>query len=183
MDRLAKVPVVDSLPVSYYPAVRLRLVDTSVKGTTCVAWSKGSTDLAAQIAVLSGQGLPIPVGADPHVLRMIKDVRDPRAVEADQVFIGKGAANLVMTTSAEAVSDSRESLCWISDQGVRHGIELNDESLRVLGIAPGNARQAPWPPIRVFAPGPALSRQDALTQHDSLTPAMGAETLPTRAGD
>src|SRR5262249_33675155 len=55
-DKLAPVPVVDTLPVSYYPATRLRLVDTAVAGTTCMAWSKGSTDKAAAAAVLSGQG-------------------------------------------------------------------------------------------------------------------------------
>ena len=30
-DRLAKVPVVDSLPVAFYPSTRLHLVDTSVR--------------------------------------------------------------------------------------------------------------------------------------------------------
>ena len=57
-DRLAPVPVVESLPVSYYPPTRLHLVDTSVNATTCLAWSKGSTDKAAKVTVLSGQGLP-----------------------------------------------------------------------------------------------------------------------------
>jgi type VII secretion protein EccB len=179
-DRIAKVPVVESLPVSFYPSVRIRLVDSSVDGTTCVAWSKGATDRAAAIAILSGQGLPIPVGSDEQLIPLVKDVRDPNAVEADQAFIGKNATNLVMTTSAAPSSESRESLWWISDQGVRYGIELSDESLRSLGIAPANARQAPWPLIRVFAPGPALSRADAMTQHDTLTPVVGSEALPTQ---
>jgi type VII secretion protein EccB len=179
-DRIAKVPVVESLPVSFYPSVRIRLVDSSVDGTTCVAWSKGATDRAAAIAILSGQGLPIPVGSDEQLIPLVKDVRDPNAVEADQAFIGKNATNLVMTTSAAPSSESRESLWWISDQGVRYGIELSDESLRALGIAPANARQAPWPLIRVFAPGPALSRADAMTQHDTLTPVVGSEALPTQ---
>ena len=43
-DRLARIPVVDTLPVSFYPATRLQLVDTTVDGTTCLAWSKGATD-------------------------------------------------------------------------------------------------------------------------------------------
>jgi type VII secretion protein EccB len=179
-DRLAPVPVVDSLPVSFYPSTRLQLVDTGVYGTTCLAWSKGATDRSAQITVLSGQGLPIPVGAEQQVVHLVKDVRDPGAVEADQVFIDKGATNLVMTTSAAPAADTHESMWWISDQGVRYGIELTDASLRALGVSPANARQAPWPLIRVFAPGPALTRQDALTQHDTLTPLVGAEALPTQ---
>jgi hypothetical protein len=152
-----------------------------VDGTTCLAWSKGTTDRSAQISVLSGQGLPIPVGSDQQLIHLVKDVRDPDAVEADQALIGSGSTNLVMTTSAAPAADSRESMWWISDQGVRYGIELTEESLRALGVSPANARQAPWPLIRVFAPGAALSRADAMTQHDTLTPVMGAEVLPTRS--
>jgi type VII secretion protein EccB len=176
-DRLARVPVVDTLPVSFYPGTRLRLVDTTVNATTCVAWSKGSTDRAAVTTVLSGQGLPIPVGGEQRLLRLVKDSRDPAAVEADQVYIGQGSTNLVVTTSASPAAASHESLWWISDQGVRYGIALDDASLKALGISPAMARQAPWPLIRVFAPGAALSRDDALTQHDTLTPVAVAEKL------
>lgn len=183
-DRLAPLPVVDTLPVSYYPATRLHLVDTTVNGTTCLAWSKGATDKAAVITVLSGQGLPIPAGADERVVHLVKDARgDPAAAEADQVYLGPGATNLVMTTNADPVSVSRDSLWWISDQGVRYGIALEDSALRPLGIATAAARQAPWALIRTFAPGPALSRQDALTQHDTLAPVGGAEALPTSGPD
>ena len=178
-DRLAKVPVVDSLPVQFYPPTRLHLLDTTVDGTTCLTWSKGATDRAAQIAVLSGQGLPIPIGADPQIQHVVKDSRTPGAVEADQVFVDRSAPNLVMTTSAAAAADSKESLWWLSDQGVRYGIELDDETVKALGVSPASALQAPWPLIRDFPPGSTLSRQDALTQHDTLAPVIGAEALPT----
>ena len=149
------------------PTPGCSLVDTAVDGTTCLAWSKGATDHSAQISVLSGQGLPIPVGDDQQLVGLVKDVRDPNAIEADQAFIGKDATNLVMTTSAAPASDTRESMWWISDQGVRYGIELTEESLRALGLSPANARQAPWPLIRVFAPGPALEprRRDDPARH------------------
>jgi hypothetical protein len=62
------------------------------------------------------------------------------------------------------------------ETGPRYGISLDDETLRALGISPPAARQAPWPLIRVFAPGPALSRADAMTQHDTL--AAPAEAAP-----
>ncbi|MDG4667956.1 type VII secretion protein EccB [Mycobacterium sp. 236(2023)] len=180
-DKLAVVPVVESLPVSFYPTTRLELVDTTVEGTTCLSWSKGSTDRSAEITVLSGQGLPIPLTADNNLIPLVKNVRDPNSVEADRVYIAPGATNLVMTTSAAPAANSRESLWWISDQGVRYGIEITEESLRALGVSPQNARQAPWPLIRVFAPGPALTRADALTQHDTLAPLVGSEALPTQA--
>lgn len=183
-DRLAPIPVVDSLPVSYYPTTRLHLVDTTVNGTTCLAWSKGSTDKAARIAVLSGQGLPTPPDADDRIVHLVKDARnDPAAGEADQVYVGRDATNLVMTTNADPASVSRDSLWWISDQGVRYGIPLADADLKALGVATGSARQAPWALIRAFAPGPALSREDALTQHDTLAAVAGAEALPTKTAE
>ena len=183
-DRLAPIPVVDSLPVSYYPTTRLHLVDTTVNGTTCLAWSKGSTDKAARVVVLSGQGLPTPPESDDRLVHLVKDSRnDPAAGEADQVYVARGATNLVMTTNADPASVSRDSLWWISDQGVRYGIPLADQDLRALGIATASARQAPWALIRAFAPGPALSHEDALTQHDTLAAVGGAEALPTKTSE
>jgi hypothetical protein len=174
--------VVDSLPVGFYPSTRLRLVDTTVNGTSCIAWSKGATDRSAQVTVLSGQGLPIPVGSEQQLVHLVKDAGNPQLVTADQAFIGAGGTNLVLTTSAAPSADSREALWWISDQGVRYGINLDDESLRALGVSPSMARQAPWPLIAVFAPGPALSRQDAMTQHATMDRLAGVEALPTQSG-
>ncbi|KPN47688.1 type VII secretion protein EccB [Mycobacterium intracellulare] len=183
-DRLAPIPVVGSLPVSYYPSTRLHLVDTTVNATTCLAWAKGATDRAAKVAVLSGQGLPVAADGDERLVHLVDDARnDPGGAEADQVYLGRGATNLVMTTNADPGSVSRDALWWISEQGVRYGIALDDSALRALGIATASARQAPWVLIRAFAPGPALSREDALTQHDSLAPAGGAEALPTKSSE
>jgi hypothetical protein len=68
--------------LSYYPSTRLHLVDTAINGTTCLAWSKGSTDKSARIAVLSGQGLPTPPQTDDRLVHLVKDTRnDPAAVE------------------------------------------------------------------------------------------------------
>ena len=68
--------------LSYYPSTRLHLVDTAINGTTCLAWSKGSTDKSARIAVLSGQGLPTPPQTDDRLVHPVKDTRnDPAAVE------------------------------------------------------------------------------------------------------
>lgn len=174
-DKLTRVPVVNTMPVGYYPTTRLTFVDTTANPVTCVAWSKGSTDRSAVTRVLSGKGLPIPVIADSRLLQLVKDSSASTGIEADQVYMSPGATNLVMTTSPAPEATSRESLWWISDQGVRYGISLDDESLRSLGITPGLARQAPWPLIRVFAAGPALTRADALTQHDTVsTPAEAA---------
>ena len=175
------VPVVDSLPVAYYPATRLRLVDTTVNGTTCLAWAKGPTDKAARVTVLSGQGLPIAPELDDRIVPLIKDAPgDPTSAEANQAYIAPGATNLVMSTSTDPSSVSRDALWWISDQGIRYGIALADSALKPLGIATSSAQQAPWALIRAFAPGVALSAEDAKVQHDSVAPVGGAEVLPTK---
>ena len=74
---------------------------------------EGSTDKSARIAVLSGQGLPTPPQTDDRLVHLVKDTRnDPAAVEADQVYVGRAATNLVMATNADPVSVSRDSL-WV----------------------------------------------------------------------
>ncbi|MCG5433049.1 type VII secretion protein EccB [Mycobacterium sp. MYCO198283] len=179
-DRLAKVPVVQSLPVDYYPTTRLQFVDTVANPVTCVSWAKGSTDRSAVTTVLSGKGLPIPVSSENHLLQLVKSGPSTGGLEADQVYMSPGATNLVQTTSAAPDATSRESLWWISDQGVRFGIAFDDETLRALGVQPKQARQAPWPLVRLFAAGPALTRPDALTQHDTLDPADESAPLGSR---
>lgn len=181
-DRLASVPVVGTLPIDYYPTTRLELVDTATSPVTCLNWSKGSTDRTSETVVLSGKGLPIPIGSDNRLIHLVKNDRSPESIEADQVYMSPGATNLVMTTGAAPDATSRESMWWISDQGVRYGISLEDDTLRALGISPAQARQAPWPLIRVFAPGPALSRADAMTQHDTLAPPAEAAPLAEANG-
>ena len=182
-DKLAPVPVVDSLPVAYYPATRLRLVDTTVNGTTCLAWAKGPTDKAARVTVLSGQGLPIAPELDDRIVPLIKDAPgDPTSAEANQAYIAPGATNLVMSTSGDPSSVSRDALWWISDQGIRYGIALDDSALKPLGITTSSAQQAPWALIRTFATGAALSAEDAKIQRDSVAPVGGGEKLPTKNG-
>jgi hypothetical protein len=95
-----------------------------------------------------------------------------------------GAANLVATTSAALASDTRESLYWVSPQGVRFGIDGDRNTLQALGIDPNRAVQAPWPIIRTFAAGPAISRANALLTRDAISPAGPAAALagPEEAG-
>jgi len=168
-DKLVHIPVVEVLNVDYYPSGKLNFVDTAANPVTCVAWQKQSTDPQATIIVFNGRGLPVPIGMDPRLVKLVRDDRNPESVEADQALVLPGAANFVATTSGVATSDSRESLYWLSPQGVRFGVQWDDRTLQALGLNSGSAVQAPWPIVRTFAAGPAISRESALLARDTIT--------------
>ncbi|OHU93100.1 type VII secretion protein EccB [Mycobacterium talmoniae] len=167
-DKLVNIPVVDVLDVDYYPRGRLQFVDTTASPVTCVGWQKQSSDPQAAVAVLTGRGLPVPTGMDARLVRLVRDDRAPDSVEADQTLVLPGAANLVATTSGVATADTRESLYWVSPQGVRYGIQWDQQTLQALDLDPRGAVQAPWPIVRTFAAGPAISRDTALLAHDTI---------------
>lgn len=175
-DKLVNIPEVGTLPVEYYPNSRLRFVDTAAEPTTCVSWEKAPTDRQARITVFNGRGLPVSPAMDNRIVRLVRDDRTPGSVVANQVLVLPGATNLVTSTSALLESDSRETLFWVSPNGVRYGIAAEDETLRGLGLDPASAQQAPWPLLRTFAAGPELSRHAALLARDTL-PSTG-EVMP-----
>jgi type VII secretion protein EccB len=177
-DKLVHIPVVEVLDVGYYPSGKLTFVDTAANPVTCVAWQKQSTDPQAAITVFSGRGLPVPIGMDGRLVRLVRDDRHPDSVEADQTLVLPGAANFVATTSGVATAQSRESLYWISPQGVRYGIQWDDRTLQALALDPRTATQAPWPIVRTFAAGPAISRDSALLAHDTITGGGGVAPIP-----
>lgn len=139
-----------SLPVEYYPAGRLNFVDTAADPTTCVSWEKASTDPQARVAVYNGRGLPVPPSMDSRIVRLVRDDRAPASVVATQVLVLPGAANFVTSTSGVITAESRESLFWVSGNGVRFGIANDEATLRALGLDPGAAVQAPWPLLRTL---------------------------------
>lgn len=174
---VSTIPPVSSLRVDYYPPRRLQLVDTKAYPVVCVGWSKGSTDREAVTTVISGKGLPIPLAADAAVFPLVRNDRRPNSVEAQQVWIDPNAPNLVVATGVGKDSTSRESLWWLSPQGVRYGISQDHDTLKGLGLenAAAQAVQVPWPLLAVYAPGAELSRQAALVEADSVNapPVLG----------
>jgi hypothetical protein len=115
---------------------------------------------------------------DPRLIRLVRDDRNPDSVEADQALVLPVAANFVATTSGVATSDSRESLYWLSPQGVRYGVQWDEKTLQALGLNPGSAVQAPWPIVRTFAAGPAISRESALLARDSISGDAAVAPIP-----
>ena len=177
-DKLIQIPVIDVLDVDYYPSGKLEFVDTSANPTTCVGWEKQSGDPQARITVFTGRGLPVPISMDSRVVHLVREDRDPNSAEAQQTLMLPGAANFVTTTSGVATADSRESLYWLSPQGVRYGIQSDHPTLQALGLDPRLAVQAPWPIVRTFAAGPAIGRDAALVARDAVTGGGAVAPIP-----
>ncbi|MGO9930085.1 MAG: type VII secretion protein EccB [Mycobacterium sp.] len=167
-DKLIQIPVVDVLDVDYYPSGKLDFIDTEANPVTCVGWEKQTSDPQARITVFSGRGLPVPISMDSRLVQLVRDNRDPESPEAQQTLVLPGAANFVATTSGVSAADSRESLYWVSPQGVRYGIQSDQKTLQALALDPRLAMQAPWPIVRTFAAGPAIGRDTALVARDTI---------------
>ena len=86
-----------------------------------------------------------------------------------------GTGYFAATVGENAASPAAGSLFWISDTGVRYGIDTEGGSngpaktAEVLGLSPPPT-PIPWSMLSLFAPGPTLSRADALLAHDGLAP-------------
>jgi type VII secretion protein EccB len=177
-DKLIHIPVVDVLDVDYYPSGKLDFIDTSANPVTCVGWEKQSSDPQARITIFTGRGLPIPISMDSLLVQLVRDNRDPDSAEAHQTLVLPGAANFVATTSGVATAGSRESLYWLSPQGVRYGIQSDHPTLQALGLDARYAVQAPWPIVRTFAAGPAISREAALVARDAVSGGGAVAPIP-----
>lgn len=177
---LPEVPKANALNVEFYPTGKLDFVDTDANPVSCVSWQKMSTDPQATVTVYSGRGLPVPQSQDAHLVQLVRDARDPASVEAQQTLMLPGAANIVATTGGAVTSDTRENLYWVSAQGVRYGIDWEQNTLQALGIDPARALQAPWPIVRTFAAGPAISRSNALLARDAIDPSGVTAPVPQR---
>lgn len=165
-DKIVNIPQVDVLNVGFYPKSALSFVETDANPVTCVGWEKGRSDRQARVVVYSGRGLPVPGSVRP--IHLVRDDREASSVEATDAVVLPGAANLAAVTSAAEAAGTRESLWWVSPQGVRYGVSADRATLQALGINSALAVQAPWAIVRMFAPGPLLSTQNARALRDTV---------------
>jgi type VII secretion protein EccB len=178
---VAALPQVKAFDLSMYPPGRLQLVGKTSEPVTCVAWRKGSGEAQARVSVVTGRRLPIPMGDESRLVRLV----NAGAQVADDVYIGVDSANFVQVTGVDPGSPRGESLWLISDNGVRFGVvtagQGEDQTLRALGFDQTPA-PAPWAVIHWLPAGPALSRAAALTEHDTLAPDPSPAPLVTKTG-
>ena len=176
-DQVAKLPVSRMLDTSRYPDQRVSLVDAAHDPVTCAHWSKPAGATTNSLTLLTGSVLPVPEAVHTEDL-----VGAGTGGTANRVALAPGTGYFTATVGQNATSATAGSLFWISDTGVRYGIDNEGgtnapaKTAEILGLNPP-ATPIPWSVLSLFAPGPTLSRADALLAHDSLAP----DTRPGRS--
>lgn len=177
---VATLPQASGFDVSMYPPGEVRLADKETESVTCVMWRKDAGEPQARVSTVSGRRLPIPVGDEARVISLVSAGSDT----ADAVYTGRDATNFVQVTGVEPDSPRSESLWWISDNGVRFGVQTSGQAdantRKALGLE-GPPTPAPWAVIRWLPAGPVLSHSAAMVQHDALAPDSARAPLPTKS--
>jgi type VII secretion protein EccB len=169
-DEVSRLPVSRMLDTSRYPDQQVALIDAAKDPVTCAYWSKPAGAATSSLSLLSGSVPPVPEG-----IRTVDLVGGGSQGIAARVALAPGTGYFTQTVGGGSAAPAAGSLFWVSDTGVRYGIDNEAESaghgktVEALGLnAP--AIGVPWSVLSLFAPGPTLSRADALLAHDGLAP-------------
>ena len=165
-DEIAKLPVSRLLDTTRYPAQPVTPVDAAGNPVSCAFWSKPAGAATSSLTLLSGSALPV-----------AESVRTVELVGGGaKVALTPGTGYFTQTVGGGAAAPATGSLFWVSDTGVRYGIDnesdrsgTDGKAVAALGLqSPPLA--IPWSILSLFATGPTLSRADALLAHDGLPP-------------
>ncbi|KWX20026.1 secretion protein EccB [Mycolicibacterium wolinskyi] len=172
-DEVARTPAANGIDTAAYPAEPLTLVEPSASPITCAQWIKPAGATESRLTLLSGAVLPLPDG-----LRTVDLVGAGSNGTANRVALTPGTGYFVQTVGSEPGSPTAGSLFWVSDTGVRYGIDTSgdDKAVAALGLT-SPALPIPWSILTQFAAGPTLSRGDALVAHDALSPDTNSARL------
>jgi type VII secretion protein EccB len=163
-DVVARLPAANpGLDLAAFPAAALRSVSMLDAPVTCWQWIKraGEQQASAAVAFLT----TLPLGADQIPVWQHDLVSRPGV----SMYAPPGSGWFVQTTGSDPRSPAAETQWWLSDAGVRYGLvpgSGTDNPAAALGLS--SPLPAPWPVLAGLAPGPQLSKTDALVAHDTL---------------
>jgi type VII secretion protein EccB len=179
-NALLSIPVSRALNVDFYPNSPLRLIDPVGAPVTCLSWAQSRDESKARTTILSGHSLPLDKDAKPVSVV----TADPNAGTADNVYIPPGTGELMQIAGGAPKAPTSESQWYIGDTGVRYGLVMSSDAKmdppRSLGLMTAPL-PAPWSIVSLLPAGPALSKADALMEHDSLPADPVPSSLPTRS--
>ncbi len=161
-DQAAKAPKAAPISVDDYPATPLHVLDPSTDPVTCGQWVKLDGAPTSSLTLLAGQSLPVAQDATPVTL----SAAGPTT--AQRVLLPRGSGYFVQVTGQQPQSATKESQFWVSDLGVRYGLEAAATEpaspAEALGMK-SKPLPIPWSVLSLFASGPTLSKADALVAH------------------
>lgn len=168
---VSAAPAVDTLLVGHYPDVSPDIVDVEPDSVVCMAWRRSNTAARADVKLLVGHRLPIPVGAQPVRLALA----DGNGPGLDWVYLRPGSGEFVQATGEGTDSRAMGQLFYVSDTGLRYHVKdlPTADALGVTGVKePDGSNQrpqlAPWSVLSLLPPGPELSQEAALVAHDGM---------------
>lgn len=158
-----------------YPPHPVHLVDPENEPVTCYTWLHSASDPTAQEDMIVGRKLPLTSSQRAAVVPLV-------TTASYWAYMPPTTGRFVQVTGDNPASPLQESLWWISDSGIRYGIDTHNpdgttsaDSVKALGI--GTPVPAPWSIVKLFAPGPTLSKSDAMVQHDGIAPDANASVF------
>jgi type VII secretion protein EccB len=149
-DEVARMPIARGIDTAVYPAEPVTLVNVGDDPITCAYWAKPDGATGSSLTLLSGARLPLRDG-----LKTVDLVGSP--------------VRVAMTPGRGYFVESAGSLFWVSDTGVRYGIDTDNKAVAALGLT-NSPMPIPWSVLTQLAAGPTLARADALLAHDALPP-------------
>ncbi|MCG5432074.1 type VII secretion protein EccB [Mycobacterium sp. MYCO198283] len=184
-DEISRLPVADTLDADAFPARQVELRDAGADPVTCAHWSKPDRAATSSLALLAGSTLPMADG-----VQAIDLVGGGSGGTAQRIAMRPGSGYLTQIVGPQPAATTAGSLFWLADTGVRYGIEGSRDGIggsggsgdvegtvAALGLASPPV-PVPWAVAALFAPGPTLSRDDALVARDSLgTAAVAARRI------
>lgn len=161
-DQVAKAPKAAVIAVEDYPTSPLQIIDPGTDPVTCGQWVKLAGAPTSKLSLLAGPSLPVAADAKPLALTSASPTN------ASRVLLPRGSGFFVQVTGQEPKSETKESTFWVSDLGLRYGLEqtANERTspAEILGMT-HDALPIPWAVLSLFAAGPTLSKADALVAH------------------
>ncbi|MGV0584100.1 type VII secretion protein EccB [Mycobacteroides chelonae] len=157
-DQTAHLPTSSAIDTRVFPSAAIKPLAANEDPVLCSRFTRTADASSDSWSLLAGSVLPLSDSV--HTVQLISSASTPT-----RVAITPGIGYLVQPGGAGGYQ-------WISDTGVRYGIDTEaegDKTLEALGLHKP-ALTIPSSILDLFASGPSLSRADALLAHDSLAP-------------
>ncbi|MHC9295442.1 type VII secretion protein EccB [Mycobacterium sp. LTG2003] len=170
-DELADYPKSRQLSVDYYPAAPVQLESATHNPVTCWSWRHHREEPTASTEVLTGRSLPLAPERQAAMVPLVTAAYSQGST-ADRISMPPTTGRFVQVTGSAPDSRNQEGYFWLSDNGVRFGLDTSgtegEKTLPALGLH--YPARAPWVVVTLFAAGPTLSQRDALIRHDGVPP-------------